>query len=316
MFVTAIPSHAPPAARSGPLAGTDPRFEIAAGTVPGRHHLGTGRLLVGRNNQDAFAVATGPAGIVAAVCDGCSAGARSEVGAILGARWAARAALDEAERGRLGGPAVEIEAALERVRRRVLARLLFLARTLGPDPAAAIEECMLFTLVLAVVGPAAVVVAAVGDGLVAVNGALRRLGPFAGNAPPYLGYGLLEPPPAGFGPDDLRLRLIDARPVDALDHLAIGSDGAWDLAQSAEAPLPGTGEPLGPLAQFWSDDRYFASPDALRRRLALANSERTERDEATGRPVIRRGLLPDDTTLVVIRRRRLAVAEACEGRRP
>ena len=30
-------------------------FEFAAGSIPGRRHVGQGRLLTGRNNQDAYA---------------------------------------------------------------------------------------------------------------------------------------------------------------------------------------------------------------------------------------------------------------------
>ena len=57
------------------------KFEIAGGTVLGREHL---RL--GKNNQDAFAFkVVDDYAIMAIVCDGCSAGAHTEVGAKLGA---------------------------------------------------------------------------------------------------------------------------------------------------------------------------------------------------------------------------------------
>ncbi|MDO8622315.1 MAG: protein phosphatase 2C domain-containing protein, partial [bacterium] len=54
------------------------------------------------------------------------------------------------------------------------------------------------------------------------------------------------------------------------------------------------------IDQFWTDDRYFRNPDMVRRRLTLVNREavRAENGMLARTP----GLLPDDTTLVVIRR--------------
>jgi hypothetical protein len=60
----------------------------------------------------------------------------------------------------------------------------------------------------------------------------------------------------------------------------VATDGAADLAG------------LGlPLATFWSDDRCFANPDMVRRRLAVLGRNQPG------------GGLPDDTTLVVARGR-------------
>ena len=116
------------------------------------------------------------------------------------------------------------------------------------------------------------------------------LGPFPGNAPPYLGYGLL--PGAPFAAAELRLRPVQALAAAEMRSLLVGSDGLSDLAGAAAEPLPGRDEPLGELAQFWTDDRYIHHPDMIRRRLAQAN----RRVPGHG------GLLPDDTTLIVLRR--------------
>ena len=59
---------------------------MAAGSAIGREHR---RL--GRNNQDAWACAVGPGLLVAAVADGCSSGAHTEVGARLAVHWMAAA---------------------------------------------------------------------------------------------------------------------------------------------------------------------------------------------------------------------------------
>ena len=118
---------------------------------------------------------------------------------------------------------------------------------------------------------------------------------FPDNAPPYVAYGLLRPA-EGFAV----LRRLDTT---ALDSLLIGTDGAADLAALAGARVPGTDEPVGPLARWWQDDRFFRNPDAVRRRLALLNSPGWRRDSA-GRLAPEPPLLRDDTTLVALRRRR------------
>jgi hypothetical protein len=80
------------------------------------------------------------------------------------------------------------------------------------------------------------------------------------------------------------------------------SDGLDEAIAAESRRLPGQAQVFGPLHQFWEQDSYFRNRDAIRRRLALANSERTMLDRTTGSLVVHRPLLSDDTTLVVIRR--------------
>ena len=61
-------------------------FQVAGGSVTGRAHA-----VLGRGNQDAFAWVDDDGVLVAVVCDGCSSGRHSEVGAHLGARLVATA---------------------------------------------------------------------------------------------------------------------------------------------------------------------------------------------------------------------------------
>lgn len=62
-------------------------IQVAAGTVTGRDHTFGGNLVIGRGNQDAIATAwsADADAFVAVMCDGCSSGEHSEVGAQLGA---------------------------------------------------------------------------------------------------------------------------------------------------------------------------------------------------------------------------------------
>ena len=61
-------------------------------------------------------------------------------------------------------------------------------------------------------------------------------------------------------------------------------------------------ELVGPLSQFWSEDRYFKNRDMLRRRLTIANRDVTRADWDERALIIEHGLLPDDTTIITGRR--------------
>ena len=301
---TAAP-HATPAgdvaALAATRAGCNARrvalddFEIVGGTIPGRDHVGAGRLLVGRNNQDAFTWRTDRGSLVAVACDGCGSGAKSEFGAAFAAALVPRLLLAHLPGdGSLG----DVPAVLEAVRRDLLGHLRALAELIGAgdDLAEVISEYLLFTIVGTVVAPRETVVFALGDGVWFVNGAGGRIGPFPDNAPPYVAYGLLRPA-EGF-------TVLQRLATRDLDSLLIGTDGAAELAEAAHRTVPGTVERVGPLARFWREDRFFRNPDAVRRRLALLNSPGWRRDPLTGRLAPESALLRDDTTLIALRRRR------------
>ena len=259
-------------------------FELAAATVLGREHA-----RAGRNNQDAFWARASEHGLAAVVTDGCGSGAQSELGAQLGARRVVEGALS------LLGRQVPVESPefLQQLGADVLCFLQAISGELGER---AIGEALLFTVVGAVVTPEHTLVFSAGDGLWALNGDVHRLGPFPNNAPPYLAYGLLKP-------GAVSLKANTLRPTAEVDSLLLGTDGVSDLAGLAEARVPEREEPVGPLSQFWSDGRYFSNPDALRRRLSLLNRESVRADFPARRLERVPGLLSDDTTLVVLRRR-------------
>jgi hypothetical protein len=259
-------------------------FDIAAASVIGREHQRTGR-----NNQDSLYVCGEGDMLAAVVTDGCGSGAHSEVGAQLGARCVGRAVLTV-----LGqGVGVEDPEFLERVRAEVLGFLSSLTAQLGTS---LVGEHLLFTVVGAVVTPRHTLVFSAGDGLWALNGEVHALGPYPNNAPPYLAYGLL---PQG----TVRLERQALVPTDEVVALMLGTDGAVDLSRLTEARVPETEEPVGPLSQFWTNERYFQNPDALRRRLSLLGRESVKADFTARRMVRTPGLLADDTTLIVLRRR-------------
>lgn len=259
-------------------------FDIAAASVIGREHS-----RAGRNNQDAFCVDACEQGLAAVVADGCGSGSHSEVGAQAGARLVVASAL----RLLRDGARVEEGAFLTALRERSVAFLRELALGLGRG---GLQDCLLFTVVGAVVTPELTLVFSAGDGVWALNGQVHPLGPFPGNAPPYLAYGLIPDSVVPFA----RQALV---PTADVRSLMLGTDGVGDLARMAESLVPEREEPVGPLSQYWNDERYFRNPDALRRRLSLLVRESVRVEPVSHRLVRSPGLLPDDTTLVVLRRR-------------
>ena len=214
-------------------------FQSAAGSIVGAAHL-----RAGRNGQDGFAILRGDECTIAVVTDGCGSSPHSEVGAKLGAHIVARALLE--------GTASRITDSLREI-----------ARSFDDDIDRAIRDYFLFTIVAAVITPDQTTILSAGDGLFSINGDTTTLGPFDGNAPPYLAYG------------DVPLEVHASVPTADVDTLLLATDGASRITDG--------------LQTFWTDERVFHNPDALRRKLFVLT-----------RPG--RATLDDDTTIVVLRR--------------
>ncbi len=286
--------NAPPTRPAQPLSPGLP-FQVAGASVVGHEH----RRLE-RNNQDALGWFAADDAIFAVVADGCGSSRHSEVGAKLGTRLMV-AALARRWSDAIGRDATALQRWLiEPACAEVLTHLRAAAEAMGGDITRNLSDYFLFTLVGAVVTPSDTVVFAIGDGVVAVNGAIQELGPFPDNRPPYLAYSLLTEP-AGAAPE-AALTIHAHLPTATLDTLLIATDGANELISARGLCLPGRDEPAGALDQFWRDERYFRNPDAIRRRLWLMNRAPLKPDWDRHRVGHVPGLLPDDTTLIAIRR--------------
>jgi hypothetical protein len=277
------------------------RFDIAAGSVTGRDHV-----LAGRNNQDAYYWACLPHAVMAVVCDGCGSGKHSEVGAQIGARLMI-AAMSRA----LQGP---MHALWYRVRQDVLAQLRCLAEQLGGHFPSTVQDYLLFTVIGALVTPRRTFCFSLGDGVMIVNGNQIPLGPFADNAPPYLAYALLDAHNSRPSALSQEFQMQCILRTTAVQSIVLGTDGLETFLQAAARPIPGKQAVVGSLQQFWQEERYFTNPDAVRRTLALVNREVVQPNWEAQRLERHAGLLPDDTTLVVIRRRPALGEEAGDGR--
>jgi len=172
-------------------------------------------------------------------------------------------------RALLAGNGASPEELLARARDAALASLLPLVTAMGPT-GRVVTDYFLFTLVGAVVRPDETFVFTLGDGVFALNGEARELS-YPDNRPPYLGYALS----GSTLPDALLGFQLQARvPTRDVRSLVVGTDGV---------------APLLPQLAGLVDADVFRNPMAVTRRLTVLSRTR--------------GLLPDDATLVALRRR-------------
>jgi hypothetical protein len=158
-----------------------------------------------------------------------------------------------------------------------------------------INDYLLFTIVGVVITPTETVTFSIGDGVVFVNGEISYIGKFDDNAPPYLAYGL-------YRRDLIDFHIHDRLPTSSVKSILIGTDGVTDLMEAEFSLLPKKAECVGSISQFWQDDRYFSNPDQIRRKLSQINHESIKPNWDNRTLIKEIGLLPDDTTLIVIRR--------------
>ena len=261
-------------------------WEWAAGSVQGREHW-----LARRNRQDATCVLATPRAIVVVVSDGCGSAAHSEIGARLLATTVARTLAREFARRREVAAALRIQHALDEALA-ILARLAAIGDGLA---AAFVADHLLATMLAAIITPSRATVVRVGDGIVGVNGAIAsHRAP--GNAPPYLAYRLLPDDAHRFTRESLAPVVEWDGDARELDSLVLATDGADEL--------PGAREGGHETLRAWlADDASFQKPHALERRLAcLARDE--QRIDWEAQVVHRRpGVLRDDTSVALLRRR-------------
>ncbi|MFT3694294.1 MAG: protein phosphatase 2C domain-containing protein [Kofleriaceae bacterium] len=281
-------------------------FKTASATVIGARHR-----RAERNGQDAACVRVEDGIAVAVVCDGCSSGAGSEVGARLGARWFAEAMVSALRTGDVrdravwdtaratvvkqlellvtrgdqlvtGGDGIQLVKVDDVSPRSADGDGIQLVKVTDPSPrthvamidAQLVRELTLFTIVATAITRDGAAVFAIGDGAYAVDGRVRVLGPFPDNEPPYIAYDLLgAPSTAHFATFDRPTRVL------------IATDGIDDL---------------GCDVSIFGASAITAHPDALRRRLVqlARNDERIDWDE---RRVIRTpARLQDDLAIAIV----------------
>ena len=220
---------------------------LAAASVIGREHV---RL--SRNNQDAAATNTALGFSVAVVCDGCSAGSASEVGAKIAARFLAHTVPSLASTNGLNAGLAEHAAD---------ALLAHLKVVIGEQPLLDIVSSqLLFTFLCAVTDGAKTLVFGIGDGVVWVDGAAHVIDSGPENAPPYLTYRLVP----GL-----------ARAEVAIHHFGL----AARVCLATDGLIPALGE----IASLFEDEVVWRNPAQLQRRLNVLATRKDPRlgDDAT-----------------------------------
>ncbi len=273
----------------GPQTESSSAFEIAGGSVIGRDHV-----FLGKNNQDAYGWHQESGLTIALVCDGCGSGRCSEVGAQLAVSLLLASLRRHARR-------FEIEPAqsvLASVRKKVLRNLDRTIQGMVQPRTEAIESHFLFTVLGAVLGPTRGILFSLGDGILGFNGELKCL-KASGNAPPYLGYGLLSKGRKESAPWS-RFQVEVELPIDRFENVLLASDGMEPLCGSVFDGNPQ--REVRSLKDFWNNVRYFRNPSTLTRQLTKWNRESKRIDWEEHRMDKTPGLFRDDATVIVIRK--------------
>jgi Protein phosphatase 2C len=275
------------------------QFQIAGGSVLGSRHL-----KIGKNNQDSYVWIKTSDYIICVVSDGCSSGSHSEVGSNIIAPLFAQTLATYMSRPH---PSLNDESYFRHdwlwynVRQDVLARIRVLAQSMDENLIATICKYFLCTVVGCVITPQTTCIFACGDGVFCLNDDIHVLGPFPGNKPPYLCYGITGSEVTNQNPSLLDIQRHIICPTDQVQNLLIGSDGIEDLIKIADQNLPGRTEKIGAISQFWTDDIYFSNPEWMRNVLTTINTEKRKPVWEEKTIMKYQGLLPDDTTLITIR---------------
>ena len=277
-------------------------FESCAGSITGTDHK---KPLLWKNNQDAFRVVEKDDVLIAVVADGCGSGKYSEMGARMGINLVTGFLLREFAYGfpyRFVGDPQALATRLEKVRVGVSAQLAHFLRFIEPESRSQfVNDHLLFTLLTLIITGTTTFIAGIGDGVYAVNGEVKQVGPFEKNEPPYLAYGDLVK--SSIAPELCKFVVHECIPTVELTSACIGTDGVADFMKITELALPGKTEVVGPLSNFWTQDAYFGNPQTLQRRLNLINNSVSQPDWEKNMLKVEHGRLKDDTTLVAVRRR-------------
>ena len=238
------------------------KFGVASAAVTGARHL-----RVARNGQDAAAAWWGGDCGAIVVCDGCSAGTHSEVGARLASQLViARLA----KKQRVGDPELWTD-----LRGELAAEIGRIVERMPGDRVAALHDHFLFTIVAAAWSGDEVAVWALGDGAYALGDRVHALGPFEDNQPPYVAYDLLGMQQTP------HFVVADA----ACRSVLVATDGIAEIG----------------FEPFFDTARFLSHPDALRRQLAT-RARVNERVDWDARRIERQpATLQDDGAIALMR---------------
>lgn len=270
--------------------------EIAVGSIVGKDHL---RL--NKNNHDAYNIVEREDGsIVAVVCDGCGSGAHSEIGAKLAAFKLPYFINLIADAKNLDKAEITGVVELNNYITDLAIKMIWQTGNIDNQLISVIKDYFLFTCVVAIITERWIAIGSIGDGVYALNGNIKQIGPYLNNAPPYSSYGIVP-----YAVDEKyrnpKFQVHEIMYIEDEDFqsLMIGTDGVEDLQAAENKRVPGKDELVGPISQFWTEDKYFNNKMALQRRLVMINKEVVKVVDGVANR--QQGYLRDDTTMIVVR---------------
>jgi hypothetical protein len=223
-------------------------------------HIGRGHLLKFTNCQDAHALyegeVNGKAVVIGIICDGCSEGTSSEVGAKQAVEFLVREALTLVQTGAPVRviPEILYGQLIEFLRATVSIGYNFVSTG---DKVNFIKNFLLFTVVGFITLEDEGVLFVTGDGTFVIYGEATFID--QKNMPTYPAYHLVERSRLTADASELPTS-FDVHPLDmsTLERLAIGSD-AWQLEQALLNEVWGFTNPAGLQRKInlWSRDKHF-----------------------------------------------------------
>jgi len=274
-------------------------FEISAGTVVGKLHA-----MAGKNNQDAFYAIHTDDFMIGVVSDGCGSEPYSEVGSLIGCRMLAKMISQRAALISNDNRISEISPLFwENAEEEILTQIINLSGKIGHDAIEVVSNFFLFTLVGFIITRRESLFFSLGDGVIIINGEIKILGPFPDNAPPYLAYNLFTLTPIKPESGIKIQKIVD---TDSIESILVGTDGVEHLIKAEGLKIPGRDETVGPISRFWTENCFFENPDMVRRRLTVINRPCVKFDGDSKSIIREYGHLPDDTTLIAVRRKSTA----------
>lgn len=268
------------------------KFATVAGTVVGTEHRRTGR-----NNQDGYFIAANDYVLSAVVSDGCSSSASSEVGAKLLARFVA----EEVMRLMKYEWVIKGSEIMDCLEKRIVDYIRIIL-SLHQNPEATLDEMFLATIVGVIMNDYFTTVYTIGDGVYSLNEVVEVID--ENNAPNYPAYKVL---PGSYKVDESKIRFHVRQEIctDKVKSVVIATDGAAELEAKTESTLLvlGKQERVGGLDQFEKDARYLKNPSLLQKRLNQLNGEKTHINWEERTLKKNGGILRDDTTIVMLKRR-------------
>ncbi len=272
-------------------------IRIAGGSIAGTDHIKTGQPGF-TNNHDSFSWEKNDDVLVSVIADGCGSSKHCEVGAKIASKILSKLIFDQINRLLQSGDNPQLKSNFwNRIKMSFISKLSVLAESMGDSISEIVNQYFLFTIIGIVIVRGKAYIFSCGDGVYIIDGEIKESGPFPANAPPYIMYNITGSALFDENPSLLDISIKEILEPKQYDNILLGSDGVLDLIKASDKTIPNTNNIVGDISQFWEEDKYVDNSSMITRKLSLFNRESIY----NGR--LLPGLLKDDTTLVVIKKK-------------